>query len=327
MEISVVSFDVKKFDKIKSKAPIFIVGCQRSGTSFLYRVFDEVLDIGFGRDNTLFLKIDNTLSNKDFNIPENLSQLLSYFDSSLVFKKRFPGIQLNKQEFKSLLTDDLSYANIIRSIYGYWSLSQGKSGWGGKTPDYTAYQQELFELFPDIKIIHIVRDGRDVASSLNKLSWGPNDPIVAANYWMKRVQTGSEGNKLLPTENYIEIKYEDFLEKPIPEFKKLIEFVDVADRKEVLETFENTIIPKIKSGNCYKWKRSFTDYEKAVYEAVAGDVLKHYNYEVSGAGKKYKRFIRGILIFHNLKNLISKVKDGAIKRKLSSKVFKYKFDK
>ncbi|MCP4107587.1 MAG: sulfotransferase [Desulfobacteraceae bacterium] len=160
---------VGKVEKIKLRSPVFVIGCQRSGTSFLYKILSEILDIGFGRDNTMFLNIKPSLISDDLTIKKNLFHLLNYINNSPVFKKRFPNLTVNNDDFISLLQEDYRYHNIVRTIYAYWAYSQKKTSWGGKTPDYTGQIDQLYEFFPDVKIIHIVRDGRDIALSLRNM--------------------------------------------------------------------------------------------------------------------------------------------------------------
>jgi len=50
----------------------------------------------------------------------------------------------------------------------------GKPRWGDKTPVYYACCRELTALFPTSKLVHIIRDGRDVSRSLEMVDWhGP----------------------------------------------------------------------------------------------------------------------------------------------------------
>ena len=54
------------------------------------------------------------------------------------------------------------------------------------TPLNIKYADMLFDLFPEAKMIHLVRDGRAVASSIMPLDWGPNTIDRAASSWVKR---------------------------------------------------------------------------------------------------------------------------------------------
>jgi len=235
---------------IQEKPPVFIIGCQRSGTSFLFKVLGEILDIGFGRDNTLFLQYYNSLSKYgDLREDGNLLTLLDDIARSPVFRKRFKKLPINSEDFLSCLTDR-EYPAIVRNIYAYWALEKGKGRWGGKTPDYSGKLTQLQQLFPDVRIIHIVRDGRDVALSLYGQPWGPKDVYLAAHYWKPRVLLGSSEQATL-ADKFLEITYEDFLGTPEKTFQRILDFLRFSDidPHQKMAEFKEKIVPKIMQNN------------------------------------------------------------------------------
>ena len=48
--------------------------------------------------------------------------------------------------------------------------------------------QILRRLFPEAKVIHTVRDGRDAASSVTTKTWGPDDVIKGIGWWADRLR-------------------------------------------------------------------------------------------------------------------------------------------
>jgi len=318
--------DKKQLIEIKNKPPIFIVGCQRSGTSFLYRAMSEVLDIGIGRDNTLFLNLYRGIAQYgDLSQDENLWKLLSEIEASPVFKKRFKGLHINNEDFIDAL-EKREYPDIVRSIYAYWALKQGKTRWGGKTPDYTAQLTPLARLLPDVKIIHVVRDGRDVALSLFERPWGPKDIYVAARYWKARVLLGAAG-KELPEGRFYEIQYESFLAEPEEHFKKLLKFVEVDDlaMKNTMQRFSEKVAPKIMSNNSFKWKKKMRASAIRVFEVVAGDELKRFGYEIVNKNYQENEISTFSKAYHHLHNLFVKFVRGHIFRTLMKRGLHYKY--
>jgi len=316
--------ELKKLLLIKRKPPLFVIGCQRSGTSFLYRVLSEILDIGFGRDNTLFLRLFQSINRYgDLKQDKNIRKLLNDISQSAVFKKRFSGLQINNTDFINSI-EIREYPNIIRSIYALWALKHGKTSWGGKTPDYTGHLESLTQLFPDVKIIHIVRDGRDVALSLFALPWGPEDAYVAANYWKKRVVLGTSG-KMVLNERFFECKYEDFLANPEPLFTQLLEFLDVEGslrEKKILE-FREKIVSKIKANNSFKWKTQMSTGDIRIFELTAREQLENYGYEIQNQytqDQSLSLLSRG---YHHSKNIFIKGIKGQLFRSFSKRAFRY----
>ncbi len=321
-----MSIELEKLLTIKRTPPLFVIGCQRSGTSFLYRVLSEILDIGFGRDNTLFLRFFESINEYgDLKQDKNLRKLLNDISQSPVFKKRFSELQITSSDFINSI-EIREYPDIIRSIYAFWALEHGKSSWGGKTPDYTGHIKPLTQLFPDVKIIHIVRDGRDVALSLFALPWGPKDVYVAANYWKKRVALGSSG-KIVLNENFFECKYEDFLEKPEEIFYQLLQFLDYEgslQEKKILE-FREKIVSKIKPHNTYKWKTKMRKSDIRIFELTAREQLENYGYEIQNEDTQNQSLPLLSKGYHHSRNIFIKGIKGHLFRSLSNRAFRYKY--
>lgn len=325
-----MAIDRARLLEIKRKAPLFIVGCQRSGTSFLYRSLSEVLDIGFGRDNTMFINLNNSIGRYgDLNQDEALRTLLNSIAQSAVFKKRFNNLQINSNDFIDSL-ETREFPDIVRTIFAFWALKHGKASWGGKTPDYTGHIESLNQLFPDAKVIHIVRDGRDVALSFFNLSWGPKDIYVAANYWKERIMRVNSDRKNLH-DRFYELKYEDLLEDPVERFSQILDFLnhDDIDVEERVGRFRERIVPKVMVNNKFKWKKELSDNDVCLFELGAGEILEKYGYEIRN--KDYRRLSLPIISkgYHYLRNdfvkVFTKVKKGHVCRYFSRRAFHYKY--
>lgn len=53
----------------------------------------------------------------------------------------------------------------------------------------------LLRLFPEAKVIHTFRDGRDAASSVTTKTWGPDTPVKAIDWWVERIRDIDRGLK------------------------------------------------------------------------------------------------------------------------------------
>jgi len=267
--------------RIKNSSPVFIIGCQRSGTSFLFRLINRYLSIGFGRDNGHFIRLKKmlpyygNLDNRD-----NLVRLIKDIHGIPEFAKRFNGLEINIDDFIENL-EEYTYPEIVRRYYAEWAMYKGTMRWGGKTPDYTFHSEELYDLFPDGKYLHIYRDGRDVALSLFRQNWGPQNAFVAAGYWEKRVQAGRKFGAKLSKSSFMEMRYEDLLGNPELEFVRILDFIEYdVDREGLLRHFRTDIDDFFMRNNYDKWKTKMSGIEKRAFEMSAGRLLKDLNYEV-----------------------------------------------
>lgn len=189
--------------------------------------------------------------------------------------------------------------------------------------------QLLHAVYPDATLLNIVRDGRDVLISQrfrnfveeSKFLTAEDKEIVAALRadqtpftsgehsiftekwlrenaagWVKNLtETEQEGRRLLG-ERYYEFRYEDLLETPFAEMKKVWQHfnIPVADSLESLILKEMNsnpdqewqqkrnesiadFLPKGQAGN---WQNIFTGRDVAIFNEVAGEMLKKWKYEV-----------------------------------------------
>ena len=142
---------------------------------------------------------------------------------------------------------------------------EGKRIVGDKSPSSTIHGQavrDLHSIYPDAKLVYIVRDGRDVLISERFRNFVEESKFLSAEDkriveglrrdqtqftngtrsiftetfirrvaagWVKNLQeTDDEGHKLFK-ENYFSMRYEDLLSKPFFEVTKLWRFLGVTD--------------------------------------------------------------------------------------------------
>jgi len=81
-----------------------------------------------------------------------------------------------------------------------------------KNPGYSLCTELIEQCVPDAKFIHVVRDGRDVATSLVAASkgwgkfWAPREVEKAAAVWRRYADAA---RRLVTSGQYLEVRYED----------------------------------------------------------------------------------------------------------------------
>ncbi len=150
--------------------------------------------------------------------------------------------------------------------------------WGAKNPRFILVLPFLFSLYPNMKFIHVIRDGRDMAFSTNQNQprlYGdifvkdllPTDPLFNLRYWCIVNQSALEYCESNLRDNYFRVRYEDILEKSEETTKKIYEFLDssITDYSKTL----SNIKPPTTVG---RWKlhqekfSKMTQYEKNILE-------------------------------------------------------------
>lgn len=266
------------------KEIVFIVGCPRSGTTFLGKLLREYLDFGFVNELQIIPKFYKKLKKYgDLNNHANLEKLItdilkdSFFE---IFQKTYSQytkkfVQITKEDILNFLPER-SYAGIIYAILNAAAFKIGKKRVGSKNPD--SYLDIINELFPKAKVIHIIRDGRDCALSCYRLRWGHTNAYMAATVWKFHVSRNKYLGNLLLKDRYIELKYEDLLANPVRELQRLNDFLKIESTD--LYTMKQKIESITIKNNCYKWKKAMSKKDIAIFQTVAGEVLEKLGYEI-----------------------------------------------
>jgi hypothetical protein len=131
----------------------FVCGAPKSGTTWLQRILDAHPEVCCSGEGHFISR---------FSAP--MSQVINSYNRGLtleteqVYEGRPYYADVDQGEF-----DDMVRAFVLKRLA---VRADARTCWiGDKTPSYTHFLPQLHRLFPAAKIIHIVRDPRDVAVS------------------------------------------------------------------------------------------------------------------------------------------------------------------
>lgn len=274
----------------RSKSPIFVLGCGRSGTTLLYHM---VLSSGnfaiYRAESNVFSvlvpKFGNLASTR------NREHLMDYWLRS----KLFSVTDLDADEIRAkIMTECRSGGDFLRIVMEAVAAKQGVSRWADCTPDHLLYLDEIREQIPDAKIIHIIRDGRDVALSYVKQGWAYPLPwdrrqhlAVAGLYWEWIVRKGRQLGAAFG-DAYQEVHFEDLVEHPHEVLGKLGDFIgQELNYEQIVQVGLGSVSEPNSSfvggpGDAFnpvgRWKENLTGPELAGFENLVGGFLKQLGY-------------------------------------------------
>jgi len=177
---------------------------------------------------------------------------------------------------------------------------QGLDRWVESTPANVYHIEEIIATFPDVKIVHVIRDGRDAALSLRKLGWHgckSQDTVKQLLYsalnWQEAVTRGCKAGRKYP-QQYMELQYEDLVNDPGGTLNRLTEFTGVnfseeqlkdvrfgslkAANSQVMSEQESSQGGLIKSA-VGRWKATLSEREKSWLSAGIGKTLTSLGYQ------------------------------------------------
>ena len=121
----------------------------------------------------------------------------------------------------------------------------GKPRWIETTPDNAARAGALLQIFPDLRLVHMIRDGRDVAASVAARYWGPDDINDALDWWGKRMLLGGRGVAKLPPHQLLTIQLEDLVLRRREEtLHKILAFLDLEPVDPVIQFHAKMMRPE-----------------------------------------------------------------------------------
>jgi hypothetical protein len=271
-------------------APIFIVGCPRSGTTLLRNLLRAHPHLTFPGESHFIPKFYKAYGNPP---DARTACQLATTILNLQWVRRW-GLSLAPTDFAHYR----SYAQMVVRLYEEWARQEHKPRWGDKTPQYVTDLPLLVTLFPGCKIVHIYRDGRDVALSWLRVNLGPANVFTAAMAWKYFVTAGRRAGTCLPPSTYREIRYETLLTQPQETLEQLCAFLDepfcpdiltpnallLPNRSRMLgkRSALNVSNAEIVSTHTGLWQHQMSATDKILFESIAGDVLTALGYETEG---------------------------------------------
>lgn len=207
--------------------PIFIVGSPRSGTTLLYHM---LLSAGGFAVYRAEAHVFNTFAPRFGHLRtlDDRAALLRHWLSSEYFRRS--GLTPNDIQWR-LLVECTGAGDFLRLFMDAVAAKQGVPRWAECTPENLLYVDEIKRSIPNAQFVHIIRDGRDVATSLAKQGWIKNLPgsrlhstIAAGLYWEWMVGKGRENLSRYRADS-LEVRYESLIADPQRELNRIGAFI------------------------------------------------------------------------------------------------------
>lgn len=264
---------------------VFLVGCPRSGTTWLQLLLAQHPRVATLRETHLF--------------PEYVSPMLRRHRNRDPERAVGVGAIVDDQQFEEMCRrfvstvldqalQDKPDADVILE----------------KTPSHLHFAGDILQLYPDAHFIHIVRDPRAVVASLLDAGrswgqrWAPRDTFAAAEVWTDAIADGMKLRKL--TTRWTEVAYETLVRSPASELQRLFDAIDIdADpglceravaacskdklRRALadgwnpahLSTYVGTTVRNAEADG---WKNELSRLQVMAVEQQAGDLMREFGY-------------------------------------------------
>ena len=265
--------------------PVFIVGAPRSGTTLLRNMLNRHPQLAVFRDSNFWHFVYRR--RRAFGNLDNQRNRLRLAEEYLSIRpiRRF---QMDPQALAAtVLREGDSYQTFLASILRVFAQSQGKSRFGDVTHD-PLFTGTLCAWYPAGRIIHLVRDPRDVVESLMRLEWADQSVLGNAHLWLR---CNVAARRFVDRQQYLLVCYERLATQPELELRRICDFIGEEYLPAMLVPnndpsadrpwFQRAEEP-VTTARLGRWREHLTADQLALIEWLVGRHMPTYGYEPAG---------------------------------------------
>lgn len=279
----------------QAKAPIFIVGAPRSGTTLLATLLASHSHISCGPETHFFPYLEANY--------QNLSLVLNAADWPQTATEFISELTLAGYRVHNLfsVTKDALYAYLatrrpslqalLESLTVQQMRAVNKTRWAEKTPNHLLHLATMRQLYPRSPILRIVRDPRDVAASIaTKLPWA-SDSLMENAYlideWHRKSTDFCRQDPLTYT-----LRYENLVCQPQDTLQKLCAFIEEPYEPNMLATpaaaqytapahefWKNQVSQELDANRCYAWQQGPLDITHTIVSLICEEAIAQFGYQ------------------------------------------------
>lgn len=268
---------------MSARRPFFVVGCPRSGTTLTRVILDSHPELAVPPESHFV--VPPRFAEDGASIEVVLERILDH--------GRFRRWELSPQAVRAAVAASrpASYPDLIRVVFATYARSRGKRRWGDKTPHYVYRLPELAGLFPEAQIVHVIRDGREVAASLVSQLWGPGSIVTAAARWRRAIVVGQRHGRRLGPDRYHELRLDRLIAAPEATVRELCDFLGEEFAPQMLEYQRDALsrlplasrtghshITKPPTTGLRTWTDGVSENERESVEAICRRQLRRLGY-------------------------------------------------
>jgi hypothetical protein len=242
------------------KCPVVIGGIGGSGTRLIAQI---LLELNYFLGNDLNESLDylgyTLIFKRKKWFYRNFKNIREIENGLMILEKSFQhNDSLSLRENFFLIRATISMALFGHNQYGNgrgkWAIDRARNimkqmkspvnneqAWAWKEPNAFLLITEMNIFFKNFKYIHVIRHGFDVSTGVNQqqlFNWGPffgvglpsvkeKIPEASFKYWVRANKAAIEKGKMLGSEKFYLLNYDQLCLHPKPEIAKLIQFLGI----------------------------------------------------------------------------------------------------
>ena len=279
---------------IELKAPLFITGVYRSGTTLISKILDSHADLTIVSDTLHFFRFYLDKYNQD---GATYKRIVSDTAHRLYdrYKIHVPENDIN--EYLGRLSE-ISFRDIYNTIMIQTFCNGDRNArWGEKSLIQWTNIPLFLHLFPKGQAIHMIRAPRDVLASYREMTnESANKYLDAIFACLHSMDWASKVGSTLNNKQYLILKHEDLVTNPSATIHNICNFLNIQYNENMTDfsSFRDQTGNPWESNSAFgdipnnitavsvgRWQQHLKSFEIGLTESIIGNLLETFDYEPS----------------------------------------------
>ena len=186
-------------------------------------------------------------------------------------------LRIGSKMYEADVTDRTAVGPVVAEfftrLYSNMEGAETATHWLDDTPMNLIHANELLALYPEMKLLHIYRDPRDVVASYKTFAWGGDDYATTARRVANIYRRWCDVRQKLPDGSYLEVGLERLSENAEDGLVQISDFLGLP--QENLLT--NYSLNRVNSG---RWQREIPAEGHNALHYYLSDFIEEYGYSV-----------------------------------------------
>jgi len=241
-------------------APIFLFGALRSGTTVFRLMLDAHPEISNpGEADFLFDYLQKNAKGNWVYDTDRLGRDRIFRAKKLTLERGLDGLELLEDLLMQL--QHRAPGRLVLTVHRHLG--------------------RLVQALPNSRLIHLLRDPRDVARSSIGMGWAGN-VFYGVDHWISTETGWDIIRDRIAVSNWTELKYEDLFKDLDAHLKHICAFIGVPYSEKMLSYHEGTTYGPPDPKLTEQWRHKATERDVALVERKAGPLMQSRGYAVSG---------------------------------------------
>jgi Sulfotransferase family len=225
-------------------SPIFIVGVPRSGTTLMAAMLSAHSQVAISPETHFFnywLARWSTLSVEEFWSLVTQSVRFSYLGINA--DEAWQQAHIEAQNLAQNTAQSLTHQHLLSATLRLYAQQLQKVRWGEKTPMHYQHLDQIFDWYPQARVIWMLRDPRATVASLMQVDWAAPYTQTNARLWQQ--------SRALYYQHWVSdprvylVRYETLITESVQQLQAICQFLQIPYEQQMIEYRSSTQSPML----------------------------------------------------------------------------------